>query len=101
VHGGGDGVERWMSPLKLFEYMSYAKPIIASDLPVLREVLEDGRTALLAAPDDPEPWVAALERLRDDAGLRQKLGAEALAHFEGNYTWTSRARRVIEAVGTR
>lgn len=101
VRGGGDGVQRWMSPLKLFEYMSYAKPIIASDLPVLREVLEDGCTALLAAPDDPEPWVAALARLRDDVDLRRQLGSAALALFEHNYTWTSRARWVIEGLGIR
>lgn len=101
VRGGGSGVQRWMSPLKLFEYMSYAKPIIASDLPVLREVLEDGRTALLAEPDDPDPWVAALVRLREDADLRRQLGSDALAVFEQKYTWTSRARWVIEGLGIR
>src|SRR5690606_34713688 len=38
VHGGGQNVSPWMSPLKIFEYMSAKKPIVCSNLPVLREV---------------------------------------------------------------
>ena len=41
------------SPLKLFEYMASGRPIVASDLPSLREVLADGRNALLVEPATP------------------------------------------------
>ncbi|NIV99675.1 glycosyltransferase, partial [Candidatus Saccharibacteria bacterium] len=47
VAGGRTDTARWMSPLKMFEYMSTGKPIVSSDLPVLREVLVHEENALL------------------------------------------------------
>ncbi len=98
VHGGSDRAARWMSPLKIFEYMSHGKPIIASDLPVLREVLENEVNALLAPPSDVDAWVTALNRLRDDRELRQRLGRQALRDFEANYTWKGRAKSVLSGL---
>ncbi len=43
---------RYTSPLKLFEYLAAGRPIVASDLPALREVLRDGANAWLVPPDD-------------------------------------------------
>lgn len=86
----------WTSPLKLFEYMAAGKPIIASDLPVLREVLRPEDNALLCQSDNVEAWAQALARLRDDHGLRQRIGNAALKDFEKNYTWLARADKVLE-----
>jgi glycosyltransferase involved in cell wall biosynthesis len=55
---GGD-ISRWTSPLKLFEYMASRRLIIASDMPVLREVLNHAN-AVLCAPNDPDSWRQAL-----------------------------------------
>lgn len=92
-----NGIETtaWMSPLKIFEYMASAKPILCSDLPVLHEVLEHERNALLLSPDDPEPWVAALRRLQAEPGFSNALGARAYEDFEANYTWRQRAERIV------
>ena len=49
-HAGGGDIGRWMSPLKLFEYMAAERPVVTADLPVLREVVRDGETALLCPP---------------------------------------------------
>ncbi len=95
-HGGGNRNVRWMSPLKIFEYMAHGKSIIASDLPVLREILENGRNALLVPPNDIDAWMAALGHLRDDAGLREQLGQGALRDFEKSHSWFSRAKTVLE-----
>lgn len=97
AHGGIE-TSRWMSPLKIFEYMSHGKPIIASDLPVLREVLENERNALLVSPADIEAWLCAITRLRDEPELRQQLGQGALQDCTANYSWLSRARRVLEGL---
>jgi glycosyltransferase involved in cell wall biosynthesis len=98
----GDGdldIGRWMSPLKLFEYMSHGKPILASDLPVLREVLKDGNNALLADPLDVTDWGRKLAQLAGDAALRARLGAAALRDLRGNYTWDRRAASILDKAG--
>jgi glycosyltransferase involved in cell wall biosynthesis len=93
VAGAGD-ISRWMSPLKIFEYMAARKPIVASDLPVLREVLTDGHEALLVPAGDPGAWEGALRRLTDP-GLRDELAGRAFATFESRHTWAGRARSVL------
>jgi glycosyltransferase involved in cell wall biosynthesis len=95
VHGGGGDVARWMSPLKLFEYMAMARPIVSADLPVLREVLREGENALLAAPGDAEDWVRALEQLRVDTELARRLGEQARADYEQHHTWDARAGHIL------
>lgn len=97
--GGRTDVAQWMSPLKIFEYMSIGRPIICSDIPVLREILKDEVTALLCSPDSVEQWEAALLRLRDEPSLRVFLGKSAQAEFLANYSWDSRAKRVLAGLG--
>jgi len=98
THGAAEGrgrgnIASFTSPLKLFEYMAHGKAIVASDLPVLREVLNE-HNAILVAPDDIDAWVAAAQRLHDSR-LRRQLGEQAHRDFEAQYKWTLRAERVI------
>jgi glycosyltransferase involved in cell wall biosynthesis len=86
---------RFTSPLKLFEYMAAGRAIIASDLPSIREVLEDGRTALLVEPGRPEAIAAALRALAADRALAGRL-ARAAFEESAAYTWSRRAERLEE-----
>jgi glycosyltransferase involved in cell wall biosynthesis len=99
VRGAGDqgDLARWMSPLKIFEYMAAGRAIIASDLPTLREVLRDRENALLVPPDDLEAWTNAVSELAADATLRQRLSARALGDFVGQHSWRARTRRIVDA----
>lgn len=99
VQGNRADIANWMSPLKLFEYMAAGKAIVASDLPVLREVLTHEGNALLCDPADIEAWCLTLARLRDDALLRRSLGQQALVDLTTHYTWQARARRVLADLG--
>jgi glycosyltransferase involved in cell wall biosynthesis len=90
-----DNLAQWMSPLKLFEYMGAGVSIVASDLPVLRELLHDGQTALMPPPDDAAALAAAIGRLADDAGLRYRLAQAAHERLNG-YTWENRAKRILD-----
>ena len=92
----GREIGRWMSPLKVFEYMAAGKPILASDVPALREILRDGDTALLLPPDEPEAWAAAARALLRDRERAAALGARARAALLSEYTWDVRAARVLE-----
>jgi glycosyltransferase involved in cell wall biosynthesis len=100
AHAGAQ-IGRWMSPLKVFEYMALAKPIVASDVPVLREVLSDGMTAVLAPPDDIDAWVDALRSLAHDSDQRAALGRQARAAFDTCFTWATRSRAVLDSVPTK
>lgn len=99
VHGGLGDTSAFMSPLKIFEYMAWGKPILCSNHSVLREVLSDGTTAILLEPDDVDAWEAALRRLMQDRALAARLGAAARALLERSYTWKERCRRILEWLG--
>lgn len=93
----GHDTARWMSPMKMFEYLGAGVPIISSDLPVLREILNDGHNSLLVPPADAKAWVSALDRLGADPALAARIGATAHAQYERQHTWTRRAEQIIAA----
>jgi glycosyltransferase involved in cell wall biosynthesis len=99
VFGGGadSGLDtaKWMSPLKVFEYMAAGKAIVCSDLPVLREILTHDVNALLVSPSDVRAWEKALVALRDGPVLRSRLGRAGRTDFLARYTWTQRAANVL------
>ena len=90
---GGEVSARYTSPLKLFEYLTLGKPIVASDLPAIREVLHHGRDAWLVAPDDPVAMAEGLETLARDPALEERLASASL-ELAGAYTWDRRAERL-------
>ncbi len=92
---GKRDIGKWISPLKLFEAMSYGKAILASDLPTIREVIVDGVNGLLADPDDAEDWARAIDELVCDKAKREALGAKARETLESKYTWDERAAQIL------
>lgn len=86
---------QFTSPLKLFEYMAAGRPIVASDLPSIREVLQDEVNALLVTPGNPAAMAAAIERLIGDPALSARLADAALAAAPA-YSWDRRAERLEE-----
>ena len=90
----------YASPLKIFDYMAAGRAIVAPDQPNIREVLEDGRTALLFDPAREGAMWAAVARLLADPGLRARLGAAARAELERrDYTWRGNAARIVAWAG--
>jgi glycosyltransferase involved in cell wall biosynthesis len=87
-----------ISPMKLFEAMAAGRPIIASDIPPLREILQSGRNALLADPNDPESWLYALRELIDNPSLASKLAKQAREDANA-YSWPNRAAGIAKAIG--
>ena len=86
----------YASPLKVFEYMAAARPIVAPDQPNLREVLRHEHDALLFDPAEPGAFWRAVERLAQDPALRHRLGAAARGEvLRRDLTWAGNARRVI------
>ena len=89
---GGDSASV-ASPMKLFDYMAAKRAIITSDLPVIREVLDE-ESVVFVPPDDVHAWHAALTRLLEDENLREKLAENAYA-IVGEYTWLERQKKIM------
>jgi glycosyltransferase involved in cell wall biosynthesis len=81
------------SPMKMFDYLAAGRPIITSDLPVIREVLHEGN-AVFAQPEDIAGWASALAHLLMSPELRDQLGRQARCDAQ-NYTWAARAERAL------
>ncbi|MDI9384054.1 MAG: glycosyltransferase family 4 protein [Verrucomicrobiota bacterium] len=86
-----------MSPVKLFEAMAAGRPIIASDLPTLREVIVHGENGLLVPPDQPEAWIQAIETLQAHPDLAQKL-ADAARRCAERFSWDQRASGILKRI---
>ena len=80
------------SPLKMFEYMAAGVPIVASDLPSLREVLRHEHNALLVPPDDNAALAAAIERLLGDHELAARLARTARNEGSGLHMESTRGQ---------
>jgi glycosyltransferase involved in cell wall biosynthesis len=87
-------------PLKLYLYMGSGRPILAGDTPDVREILEDGRNALLTRPDCVEALVAGIGALTGDESLARRLGEASLADSR-NFTWRARADKIAAILASR
>lgn len=84
----------YTSPMKLFEYMASGVPIVASDLPSLREVLRHGENSWLVQPGDPAGLAAGIVRLLRDPEFAGSLAQTARTEAV-KYTWQQRAATVL------
>jgi len=96
VATSGRSVEgrRFTCPMKLLEALAAARPVVAPDLPSIREHVEHEREALLFEDGDSESLAAAIQRLLGDGSLADRLGAAGRARAEA-YAWPRRAARLI------
>jgi len=84
---------RYTSPLKVFEAMAAGLPLVVSDLPSLREILNE-EEAVFVAPDDAVALGAGLEAVLRDESRRGALAAR-LAERAPGHTWDARAERLL------
>jgi glycosyltransferase involved in cell wall biosynthesis len=88
--------ELYTSPMKMFEYMASSKPILASDLPSLREVLTE-QSALLVVPNDPVALARGIERLLAEPVYAARLAARAREDVAA-FSWKRRAQAILSAL---
>jgi glycosyltransferase involved in cell wall biosynthesis len=91
---------RLVTPLKPFEAMAMAKPMIVADLPALTEVAPDGERSLAYPAEDAAALAAAVERLMDDPALAARLGEAGREWVTRERTWASNAPRWTEIYET-
>lgn len=95
-NSGKDRVALWASPVKLGEYLAAGRPIVASAVPALRELVDDACVQWFT-PDDPADLARAIDRALGEAGDGQRQARRReLAH---RYSYANRARAILLAAG--
>jgi glycosyltransferase involved in cell wall biosynthesis len=88
----------YTSPMKLFEYLSAGSVILASNQPVVREVLEHGRNAWLL-DNSVDDWVAAIHSLWSQPDRCESLRRSAVETAR-SHTWDARAKSILDKLTT-
>jgi glycosyltransferase involved in cell wall biosynthesis len=83
----------YTSPIKMFEYMASGRPIVASDLPSIREVLSP-EIAILVRAGDPDALAQGIITVLEHSEVGEALALEA-SRKVSQFDWTSRARSIL------
>ena len=92
-----DGSEFFGSPTKLFEYMAMEKPIIASDLAQIGDVLDES-VAILVTPGDVEQLARAMKRTCENRSKFSVLAKKARERVIALYTWEAHTQRIVDRI---
>jgi glycosyltransferase involved in cell wall biosynthesis len=84
------------SPTKMFEFMAIGRPLVASALEQIDEVLENGRTARLVRPGDVDDLVRGVRDVLQSPDRGRAMGLAARSEAEAHHTWDYRAAELIE-----
>lgn len=85
----------YMSPLKMFEYMASQRPIISSDLPSIREILNENN-AIFCQPDNPQDLAEKIIYIISNVEIGKQISQQAYQNVK-NHTWQKRAKNIINS----
>jgi glycosyltransferase involved in cell wall biosynthesis len=85
-----------LSPLKIYEYMGCGRPVVASDIAGVRELLEHSGGGITVRPEDPAAIASAVSMLLTDPERRAEMGQAGCEYVRKNNSWEVVARRVGE-----
>jgi glycosyltransferase involved in cell wall biosynthesis len=86
-------------PIKLWDYLSYGKPIVATEVTETARLLKAAGAGILT-PDTPEGLAEGIVRMLTEDGLAERCAAAARAYAVApDNTWDARARTVLETLG--
>jgi len=85
----------YFSPLKLFEYMAAGKPVIASRVGQIEEIVTDGKDGLLYDAGNMEQLIECSCKLIENEKFRKSIGRQARDKVCGQYSWEMNAQKVV------
>lgn len=97
--GNPDGTPFFGSPTKLFEYMLSGKPIIASRIGQIAEILEDGKNSLLVEPGNSKELAEKIIYLASHPDAGKRLGENAKKEALEKYVWKRHAEEILKGMG--
>ena len=83
-----------LSPLKLYEYLACGRPVVASDLPGVRDILRASGGGLLVPPDDPQALARAVSQLLENPTDSRAMGLSGRRRVLAEWTWEHTAERI-------
>ena len=98
----GQDIAEVINPMKMFEYMASGRAIVCADLPVIREVLNEGNAVFVNSSGELEnqrirDWRLAIESLLEDESRRLALGAQARRDVE-RFSWVRREEGILKSL---
>lgn len=87
----------YFSPLKIYEYFAAARPVVVSATGHLGDIVSEGRTGHLVAPDDPTALSDALAGLARDPARARRMGQTGRDWVLANHTWDMTAERILKS----
>jgi glycosyltransferase involved in cell wall biosynthesis len=94
---GGTNATGFTSPLKLFEFMASCRPIVATNLPTISEILHDNINAVVVDPNSVDSLFEGIKRVLKDEALATKVALRAAADV-GRYTWEERVKKILNGL---
>ena len=82
-------------PNKMFEYMSAGLPVIASNFPLWREIIEGSACGICVDPLDPPAIAAAIDRLVDNPDLARQMGENGRRAVQERYNWGQEEKKLL------
>jgi len=82
-------------PIKLFEYLSAGIPVLASDFPIWREIIDTAKCGVYADPLNPNDIAKQIEYLLSNPGVSMEMGENGLKAFHETYNWTAEEQKLI------
>lgn len=86
-------------PIKMFEYMAAGIPVVASDFPYWRKLLEGVDCALFVDPADPRAIARAIDELAADPARAQAMGRRGAEAVRERFTWAREERTLLDLYG--
>jgi len=75
--------------------MACARPVVAANLPVVRELVRDDADALLFTPDDPADLARCVLAILNDASLAQRLADSAAQRARERFSWREAQKKLV------
>jgi glycosyltransferase involved in cell wall biosynthesis len=82
-------------PNKMFEYMSAGLPVIASNFPLWREIIEGNACGICVDPLDPKAIAAAIDRLVSNPEMARRMGENGRKAVHERYNWSQEEKRLL------
>jgi glycosyltransferase involved in cell wall biosynthesis len=86
------------SPIKIFEYMACGKPVVTTDLKLITDIVQKGKTGLIVPPGDVNKLAESLIKLIDNPKEAREMGQQARRTVEHQYSWSVLTEKIVDVL---